>query len=328
MSRPVSTAVKDAEHLDLAELYRTHLEILGYRPKTCRSRFLYLNEFLSWRERSGKLPIAETTSEEIQRYYAYLGERKNRTTGGKLHAKTKHAHLKVIRDFFSLLQEEKGLSENPCSSLNFDYPTQTTERDILTQEEIRELYEVCEDAQERAILSLVYGCGLRAEEAVKIDIRHVRLKDKILIVERGKGNKRRVIPLSSGVAKDLSEYFYYEREHLKTGKDYRHTNFAFMLHSRGGRMQQPTYNKHLKAIIERTENQRIIRKNITLHNLRHSIATHLLERGIPTLRVREFLGHSQAETTQIYTHVSRAQLRKMSQKINHDKNQNKPDDTP
>jgi len=324
MARPNSPAVKDKDYFALAELYHEHLEILGYNPRTCRSRFLYINEFLTWRENARKLQIESTTGEEIQDYYNYLGERKNKTTGGKLHAKTKHAHLRVIRDFFSLLQEEKGLKENPCSSFNFAYPTDKTERNILSQKEIQELYEVCEDKQERTILSLAYGCGLRAEEMVKLDIRHVQLKDRILIVERGKGNKRRVLPLSPGVAKDLSEYFYYERENLKIGRDYRAGNFAFMLHSRGGRMQQGTYNKHLKAIIQRTGNQGIIQKNITLHNLRHSIATHLIEQGIPTHQVRQFLGHSQLETTQIYTHISRAQLRKMSEK-NH---QNKSDDTP
>ena len=323
MARPNSTAVKDLEYLALADLYHEHLTILGYNARTCRSRYLYLNEFLVWREAAGKLAIESTTAAEIQDYHEYLNERKNKTTGGKLHPKTQHAHLRVIRDFFSLLQEEKRLKENPCSRLKLDYPKEQNERNILTQEEIKTLYEVCEDAQERTILSLAYGCGLRAEEMVRLDIRHVQLRDKILIVERGKGNKRRVIPLSQGVAKDLSEYFYYERENLKIGRDYKAGNFAFMLHSRGGRMQQGTYNKHLKEIIQRTENQQIISKNITLHNLRHSIATHLIEQGIPTHQVRQFLGHSQMETTQIYTHISRAQLRKMSQK----NNKNKDDDT-
>jgi len=323
MARPNSATVKDKTYLSLAEMYHIHLSILGYNPKTCRSRYLYLIEFLAWRENAGKLEIETTTSKEISDYHNYLSQRRNKTTGGKLHHKTQYAHLRVLREFFGLLQAENGLKENPCSSLKLNYPKEQTERNILTQNEIKALYEVCEDAQERTILSLAYGCGLRAEEMVKLDIRHVKLKERILIVERGKGNKRRVIPLSPGVAKDLSEYFYYERENLKIGRDYKAGNFAFMLHSRGGRMQQHTYNKHLKTIIKRTENQTIILKDITLHNLRHSIATHLIEQGIPTQQVRQFLGHSQLETTQIYTHISRAQLRKMSEK----NKQNKDDDT-
>ena len=73
-------------------------------------------------------------------------------------------------------------------------------------------------------------------------------------------------------------------------------------------MQKGTYNKHLKILVERTENEAIKEKQITIHNLRHSIATHLLEQGVPVEQVRMFLGHSQLETTQIYTHISRKQL--------------------
>jgi integrase/recombinase XerD len=84
-----------------------------------------------------------------------------------------------------------------------------------------------------------------------------------------------------------------------------------MLHSRGGRMQKGTYNKRLRQLIFRTGNEAIEQKQITIHNLRHSIATHLLEQGIPVEQVREFLGHSQLETTQIYTHINRKHLQNL-----------------
>ncbi len=84
-------------------------------------------------------------------------------------------------------------------------------------------------------------------------------------------------------------------------------------------MKKYTYNKHLKKIIERTENQKITDKktcaersrSISIHNLRHSIATHLLEQGIKLEQVRDFLGHSQLETTEIYTRVGQKQLQKL-----------------
>jgi integrase/recombinase XerD len=78
-------------------------------------------------------------------------------------------------------------------------------------------------------------------------------------------------------------------------------------------MMDETYNKHLKALIERTQNEVLQEKKITMHNLRHSIATHLLEQGIPVEQVRLFLGHSQLETTQIYTHINRQQLQNLIQ---------------
>jgi len=84
-----------------------------------------------------------------------------------------------------------------------------------------------------------------------------------------------------------------------------------MLHARGGRMQQWTYNKYLKLIINRTQNPTLKAKQITIHHLRHSIATHLIEQGIPVEQIRQFLGHSQLETTQIYTHISQQQLKRL-----------------
>ena len=173
----------------------------------------------------------------------------------------------------------------------------------------------CETAQERAILSLSYGCGLRVSELEKCNIEDVKLREKILIVPKGKGLKRRVVPMSSGVVKDLSDYYYEERAHVTNGRNYRPGLRAFMLHSRGGRMNKWTYNQNLKKIVERmaeqTGDQSILTQQITIHHLRHSIASHLIEQGVIIEQVRLFLGHSQLETTQLYTHISQSQLKKL-----------------
>jgi len=145
----------------------------------------------------------------------------------------------------------------------------------------------------------------------KCNVEDVKLKDKLLIVPKGKGMKRRVVPMSSGVVKDLADYYYQERQQLTTGRDYKPGLKAFMLHSRGGRMQKWTYNKILKQLIKRTRNYEMINKEISIHHLRHSIATHLIEQGIKLEQVRLFLGHNQLETTQIYTHISQQQLSKL-----------------
>ena len=115
--------------------------------------------------------------------------------------------------------------------------------------------------------------------------------------------------MSSGVVSDLSDYYFNERIYLTDGRDYKPKDDAFMLNTRGGRMREFTYNKNLKRLIERTQNKTIKEKEISIHNLRHSIATHLIEQGIPVEQVRQFLGHSQLETTQVYTHISKQQLK-------------------
>lgn len=314
MGRPKNIIVINETYRELAEYFYRYLLRLGYNPKSSKARYNYLCEFLSWLECQGHSQIENTTPKQITDYYRYLSERPSKKDGGTLNQKTTHGHMRIIRDLFIMLQNEGKVKTNPCSTLKFPYPKgQDVERTILSQKEIQTLYHFTQTAQERAILSLAYGCGLRVGELTACNIEDIRLREKILIVAKGKGNKRRVVPMSSGVVKDLADYYYTEREALTKGRDYNAKETAFMLHSRGGRMHKYTYNKYLKQIIDRTEDQAIWEKNITIHSLRHSIATHLLAQGVPVEQVRMFLGHSQLETTQLYTHISKEQLQNLMQ---------------
>lgn len=312
MGRPSSIVVVNADYRKIAETFYQYQKRLGYVPNSYQAKFNYLNEFLHWLECQGLLDVTNITAGKISQYYNYISIRPSKKDGGALSPKTTHSHMRIVRDFFEMLLQQQQIEINPTATLKFYYPGSSEERNTITQQEVQQLYEVTNTAQEKAILSLAYGCGLRAAELQSCNIEDIRLREKILIVPKGKGNKRRVVPLSNGVVKDLSNYYYNEREALTTGRDYlldeASNSRAFMLHSRGGRMKDDTYNKHLKALIERTKNEVIKEKQITMHNLRHSIATHLLERGIAVEQVRIFLGHSQLETTQIYTHINKNQL--------------------
>ena len=314
MGRPSNIVVKNQDYRELIEDYRLFISQLGYNKKGNRGRCLALSEFLSWLESQGCANIEAVTPVHILDYYNYLTNRPNKATGGILHLKTTHSHTVVIRTLFKNLQRDGQIQINPCSTLKFPYPKkQIEERTVLTQQEIQELYSATQNPQERAILSLAYGCGLRASELSQCNCEDIRFREKIIIIPKGKGNKRRVVPLSNGVVSHLSEYYYTQRDELTKQREYKPHQNAFMLHSRGGRMQNDTTNKHLKNIILRTQNQSIIEKQITLHHLRHSIATHLIEQGIRVEQVRLFLGHNELETTQIYTHVSLKQFRIMNE---------------
>lgn len=308
MGRPSNIVVVTEDYQKLAESFYQYQKRLGYVENSYKARFNYLNEFLQWLEQQGILDITQIQAPEINRYYQYISSRPSKKDGGALSQKTTHSHMRIIRDLFEMLLRNGQIPINPTSTLNFPYPKISEERTVLDQDEIKQLYQATETAQEQAILSLAYGCGLRVGELVKCNVEDIRLREKILIVPQGKGNKRRVVPMSSGVAKDLANYYYNERDELTKGRDFKPNQNAFMLHSRGGRMQKDTYNQHLKALIERTGNLELREKQITIHSLRHSIATHLLEQGIAVEQVRMFLGHSQLETTQIYTHISQKQL--------------------
>jgi integrase/recombinase XerD len=308
MGRPSNIIVVNEAYRKLAGSFYRNQKRLGFVPRSNRSGFNYLNEFLHWLECRGLLEIKQIQASQIQEYYGYISERPSKKDGGALSPKTTHSHMRIIRDLFEMLVQNQEININPTGTLKFPYPPTSQERNVTTQEEIKQLYEVCETAQERAILSLAYGCGLRVAELTYCNIEDIKLREKLIIIPQGKGNKRRVVPMSGGVVKDLSNYYYNEREMLSKGRDFKPGLNAFMLHSRGGRMQKGTYNKILKQLIDRTQNEELKDKQITIHNLRHSIATHLLEQGIAVEQVRLFLGHSQLETTQIYTHISQKQL--------------------
>ena len=309
MGRPSSIIVIKEENQKLSSRYYEHQKRMGYSLHSCRSMQLALEEFMQWTEIKGVADIKYIEPYEIQNYYYHISERPSKgLNGGTLSPKTTWGMMHDISQFYSMLQSDGDIQINPCSTIKVIYPKDYIEREILTQDEITSLYKHCITAKERAILSLGYGCGMRVGEIETMKIEDVKLKDKIMIIPKGKGNKRRVIPMSPGVVKDLADYYYQEYQELAKGKDYNEKDQAFMLNNRGGRMKEYTFNKDLKRIIERAE---IKDKTLSMHCLRHSIASHLIEQGVTVDQVRLFLGHSQLETTQTYTHISKQQLKNL-----------------
>jgi integrase/recombinase XerD len=308
MGRPVKTIVLSNEnHQRLAKAYRQYLATLGYRPQTVQTKHGELVKFLCWADEN-HIGNPETIKvHHLESYKAHLEKQPNQNKGGQLSPKTIYSKLRTVELFFIMLQSNGQITANPFGTFKNTYKASTAERTILTQSEIQQLYDTTINHQERAMLSLAYGCGLRAAELEAVNIEDIKLRDGILIVPRGKGNKRRTIPLSPGVKEDLKNYYHNQRPELVSNPDEK----AFMVHSKGGRMKDYTWNKYLKRIIERTEDITIQSKGISLHSLRHSIATHLLENGIAVEQVRLFLGHSQLETTETYTRVNQQQLQKL-----------------
>ena len=298
----------EPSYLESAKEFLDHLLTLGYSASHAHNRTRQVKQFLQAMEVQGITELAGIGLSHILRYYEYLRQRPNRnSTGATLRLSSVHDHMYSLDLFFTVLQSKGLLEIHPMGALHLAFKKeQIAERAVLTQEEVQLLYSHCETLQERVILALGYGCGLRVSELVACNIEDISLREGILIVPRGKGNKRRVVPLSKGVVSDLSQYFYRIRMYQES-EDQK----AFMLHSMGNRMQEDTYNKHLKNIIQRTKSSSILAKRITMHNLRHSIATHLIEQQMPLEQVRMFLGHSQIETTEVYTHISGKQLKEI-----------------
>lgn len=278
--------------IQIIKQYRTHLERLGYSKTSISMLPACTREFLEFTQKEAH----QIVSKDITAYYEYLQERPNKRRIGGLSESYINHHIYALKLFFGWQEEQGNITENPISSLVFKKPTSKS-REVLTAHEIKVLYEVCENYKEKAVLSIFYGCGLRRTEGEKLNLKDIHFRSGILYVREGKGSKRRAVPMSEKVTEYLKIYALKERFAKQN-------EMAFICNRIGTRTSGSSYNTILKKLLEKAG----IEKEITLHSLRHSIATHLLESGLSVEYVRDFLGHKHLESTQIYTRVKNKQL--------------------
>jgi len=289
--------------------YANYLHQLGYAASSINGRHKRnIKEFIGFVKRYGIEEWQEITVHHISDYLNYLRGRENKVVGGKLTEKTVYDQYRSIQLLYDLLTAKGKVIINPTSQIEVKAPPRNQRRITATEEEINQLYERCKDDKERAVLSLNYGCGLRVGELETLEIGDLKLDDQYLIVRKGKGNKRRTVPMSIGVIKDLRNYLKYERPRLTAERHYHRSNQSVMLNEVGRPMKEWTFNYTLQTMARKTENDDLINKRITTHIMRHSIATHLLHRGLDINQVRQFLGHVLLSTTQIYTHINNKQV--------------------
>jgi integrase/recombinase XerD len=156
-------------------------------------------------------------------------------------------------------------------------------------------------------LSIFYGCGLRRNEVVHLDIKDIHFEKRVLHVRKGKGYKERMVPVTKQSLEHLQNYLYDARLYFMPAKPT--PSFgggkgeaAFLVTYSGKRLGGQQMLLRLKQLIQFTGNAELMQKNIHLHTLRHSIASHLLQNGMKLERIKDFLGHGSLDSTQIYTH--------------------------
>src|SRR5690554_3282337 len=288
-----------------AKQYRDYLLLLGYSKQTCQSKYLYLKEFFNYLEEIGIYQLHHITAVEIGNFYEYVQNRKSIKTNKPLIKKTVYDIMRLVQSYFGYALHLGKIKINPASHLKFSYPNEEVNRIIFNQEQIKQLYEATENNREKAILHIAYGCGLRVQEISDLNKEDLRLTENLVIVQKGKNSKRRLVPISDTISNELQEFIFSSEVKQK----------AVFINSKGNRMQQWTLNKLLKTIILRTDfgNKMLAEalRKIGIHTLRHSIATHLLENGMSLEQVQVFLGHSHIESTEIYTHVTQNQINNM-----------------
>lgn len=279
--------IKDFESFIIAKNYKLGK---GNMHKTA------VTEFLCWIEERGINKIKDVNSNEVVKYYDYLIERPNQRREGTLAQKTIKLHLYALGLFLECLLENKIIETGfyiPSYSNGF-----SKSRNILSVEQVKILYTHCQNDFEKALLSLAYGCGLRRSELEQLNSSDVFFSTADLVVRKGKGSKRRNIPMSNTVIAYAKEYFTNERMQRLINSN--QTNEAFFINPKGKRASGEYLSDTLKKIIEQTGNNDLKSLDITLHCLRHSIASHLAENNAGFDFIRRFLGHSEINTTYIY----------------------------
>ena len=258
--------------------FRKELQNLGYSKTVVNNYPKQIRAFLSHFKKS----FTEIHTQDILDYHLHLKTIIGTRTKKPFSESYTHSILLAIKLYFEYLQRTGAIKINPYQ-LKIKSP-KSEERKIFTKEEIHKLYSKSNQLQ-TIILHLCYACGMRRNEAVELKINDIDLENCLLYIRKGKGKKRRVIPFTKQVKKDIE--FFLSVEKNKTEN---------LLNITATRIYEE-FKKLLKK--SGLEN-----KKFTLHCLRHTIATQLLEQGMELEKVRDFLGHEYLGTTQIYTRVN------------------------
>ena len=161
---------------------------------------------------------------------------------------------------------------------------------VLSKEEVKAILNAPTNIKHKMMLSLIYSCGLRSGELIALKPSNIDSKRNIVLIQNSKGKKDRIVPLSSKILELLREYYL----------AYKPVLYLF----EGQKPENPYDARSLQQVLKQALAKTGIKKAVTLHWLRHSYATHLLESGTDLRYIQELLGHNSSKTTEIYTHVS------------------------
>jgi integrase/recombinase XerD len=272
-----------------------------------------VREFFFFLETKGIDLITEVKAKHVVAFYEYLRERPNDRRGGTLSDSSIRTYLLFIRLLFDHLIATKVLIASPIHLPRFAIAN-FKERSVATVEEIKLIYLATKNRRDRAILALAYGCGMRRSEIEKLDVSDIQFKEGTLVIREAKFGKTRRVPLSDTVIRDLREYLVNERPTMLSGQE--RLSPSLLLNRWGGRLRGVDICLRVKEMVQRTGNKNLIRKEITPHCLRHSIATHMIDKGASIDFVRRFLGHVFLDTTHIYS-KKRKQKRILLEQLEH-----------
>jgi integrase/recombinase XerD len=271
--------------------FNTYLFRLGYAESTIKHNSNDIKLFLSHLQALGITELKQVQPKHIIAYNEHLHTLKSKHTKTGLCGKTIQQKINVVKLFSQFLEATEKIKiftteVEIVKSIK-------THKEILSQEQIKELYNQTDDSvkgmRDRTILGLYYGCGLRYKEGLRVELNHIDYKKELLFITPSKNYHSRYVPINNQVLKDFKDYEIYARNNFTTKEN----------HFLSGSRSNTALNKLLQNLCEKAK----INKQICLHSLRHSIATHLLQQEMPLEQIAKFLGHRTIRATQIYTHI-------------------------
>jgi integrase/recombinase XerD len=284
------------------ECYREYLVSLGFRPDTVKMRLLYAFRFFSYLVQRGHTDLRDVTVKEIRDYIECIDVEVSEKTGKRLSEGTKRISFVSVKQVFKSLYLCELIIVNPCHGLEMKRKGKDAPRVILTQKETEKLLTGIDIStpigmRDRTLCELLYSSALRISEALKLKVSDVDF-DKREVLVRGKRSKDRVVPVT-GVGIAFVKLFL--------GRMGKRRKRGYVFEWKGDRFKKCAANARFK---EWARKAGVYKKRLSIHSLRHSTATHLLENGANLRYVQELLGHESIETTVRYTHWNAESLKK------------------
>ena len=293
---------------EINKQYTAWLDTLGFSSGVVTDYKARIRDFLEWLEIQSINQINQLTQKHISQYFSYLETRPNKRIKGALLSVSHLNHNFIAVDKLLEFLHGQGMQNTPVPTnyrMRVDKDERIRKIEVLTKEQIKTLYSAIENTypkltfshreqkhyQLKLIFALYYACGLRLSEGLKIRFQDIDFERKTIFIEKGKNYKDRIIPMSTGVYNNLQDYIYNFRNKIKAP------------HNRLFLKGKNNLNIILKTLQTTCEDEQIKQKRLSMHVLRHSIATHLLQNGMNIENIKQFLGHSSLESTQIYTHL-------------------------
>ncbi len=258
----------------------TELKLRGFSPQTAKMYMFYNRKMLEYIKKQPE----EITEDDIKDFLAY------KLSEGSL-SNSSIALIKAALKFFYTEMLGKNISNIKTPKRSNKLPV------VLSRDEIKNLIDKTENIKHRLLIELLYSTGLRLSECVNLKYSDLDLNEGIGWVRSGKGSKDRIFIISERLRQDILEY---TPKNGDNGKGH--------IFSVNGKKMSP---RAIQYAIKISAKRAGIEKDVHVHTLRHSFATHLLENGADIRKIQKLLGHSNLQTTQIYTQVSTEEIKKI-----------------